>query len=226
MNQRKDKIYGSTLSIILKEINTPSFNKSRKLAKEAPHTQITYTQGDNSNGIWESMKLGPGKYWRDLEFIHSYADFIRLLEPFSLVGHLTFKNDVHPEQADTYYIRLIRSMNEIIIGKNYRDKHIPGISWVKATARQTRGVLHIHYLLDHPSIGKITHNEIRRLWRNCGSKAGRIIQIKRYNSKLGACYYLPKHIFKEDGTVDISEPITWKNRPYRRIFNILSKTNL
>lgn len=223
MKQVKKEIYIETLKSILEETRVPPFNGLRKRLNKTSERKMIYIQGDPDNEIWELLKLA-GKYWKCIELFNEHADFIRSLEPFSWFCTLTFKSDIHPEQANRYFFKWIRKLNEIIVGKRYRNKHIPGNAWVRAMERQKKGVLHFHCLIDHPNIDKVTFAEAKKIWEMCGRKTGRINHFVRYDKKRGACGYLGKYVMK-NGEIDYSPKITWHNRPHRRNVNFQSKTN-
>ncbi len=52
----------------------------------------------------------------------SWAEFIEKFEPFSWYLTLTFREKIHPEQANRRYMRFVRRLNEAIYGKRYREK--------------------------------------------------------------------------------------------------------
>jgi len=52
----------------------------------------------------------------------SWAEFIEKFEPFSWYLTLTFREEIHPEQANMRYMRFVRRLNEAIYGKRYREK--------------------------------------------------------------------------------------------------------
>lgn len=210
MKKEKKAIYVVTLKIILEEVKIPSFKRLRDRIKKISQRKLIYTQGDNLDEIWELLKLA-GKEWKYIELFNEQADFLRTFEPYSWYSTLTFALDVHPERADRCWYRWVNKLNEVVVGRRYREKHIPGISWVRVTERQKRDVLHFHGLLEHPRIDKVSYDYAYQLWRRTSYYAGKMNKIKRYNSKLGACGYLAKYIMKY-GEIDFSEKITWARR--------------
>ena len=104
---------------------------------------------------------------------------------------LTFKDDIHPEQAEKYYRRWIRKINEEVYGKRYRRYH-KSITWVKVSDYQRRAVIHFHALFS--GLPKDWDKfRVMYLWENMGDKCGfaRIFPFKKK-----ACAYISKTYLK------------------------------
>ena len=110
---------------------------------------------------------------------------------------LTFKEEIHPEQADKYFKRWIRQINEINFGTHYR-KHGYGITWARGLEFQRRGVIHFHALLSGLS-KDFSRFLAMYLWEKTGDNCG-IARIYPYVQ--GACPYLAKYVGK-GGEIDI-----------------------
>jgi hypothetical protein len=210
MRRKKQYIYTATLKIILNELRDVISNDLLKRMETTTQRKVFYIQGDPRDEVWEAIKLA-GTYWKYLELLDAYADFARSLEPFAWYSTLTFIDHVHPEQAKRCFIRWIRNLNESVVGRRYRERRIPGISWIMALERQQRGVFHFHVLLEHPHIDKITYERALDLWRNVCIKTGKVNRIERYDEGRGACAYLGKSILI-NGEINYSERITWSRR--------------
>ena len=215
MKKIEKEISVSALKILLKDIPPPFFRELKEKVNTTSLRRLKYTQGDNKDDIWDLLRLGRG-YWRSLELLNEHADFMRTLEPFSWYCTLTFRREITLWKVKNLFNRWIREMNEIIVGKQYRKKHMPGIAWVRAVEKQKRGVWHIHALLDHPNIERITKNRVLKIWENIGFQTGKVNRVVEYDSELGACGYLGKVILY-NGDIEYSKSITWVNRSNRNI---------
>ncbi|MCK4321181.1 hypothetical protein KAX08_01525 [candidate division WOR-3 bacterium] len=108
---------------------------------------------------------------------------------------LTFEDSIHPEQAEKYYRRWIRKINEEVYGKRYR-RHHKSITWVRGIDYQRRNVLHFNALFS--GLPEDWGNfRAMYLWENMGDKCGfaRILPFKK-----GACAYVAsRSILKGEG---------------------------
>lgn len=134
-----------------------------------------------------------------IEDLHeTWVEFIEKFEPFSWYLTLTFREEVHPEQADRRYRRFVRKINEALYGKRYREKG-KGITHIRAQEWQKRGVLHFHALMTNTW-------KLRRLtWMDVWNEENGFARIERYDSQLGARWYLGKYVIKK-GEIDIYLP--------------------
>lgn len=114
---------------------------------------------------------------------------------------LTFTEEIHPEQADKYFNRLITKINVQSFGKRFL-RHGGGVTWVKGIEYQRRDVIHFHALisgLPESMTGVSNRFGAMFLWETRGEKCGfaRIHPFKK-----GACDYLSKYVSK-GGELDI-----------------------
>lgn len=137
-------------------------------------------------GLKDSLKGG----WKGL---------IKRYEPYEWFATLTFRDEIHPEQANKHYMRFIRIMNEDRFGKRYREKGL-GTYYFRTTEYQTRGAIHFHCLmgggLDDLSISTYT-----AIWRVYYGLA----KIEPYVPSMGAAAYLSKSVEK-GGEIDFFIP--------------------
>lgn len=129
----------------------------------------------------------------------AWTGFVGQFEPFDWYLTLTFREEVHPEQADRRYNRFLRQINESLFGRRFREKG-QGIYHVRAIEYQRRGVLHFHSLMGG-GVWKLRRLSYMDLWY---SENG-IARIEPYNPNLGARSYLSKYVSK-GGEVDIFLP--------------------
>jgi len=111
-------------------------------------------------------------YFRTAEQ-EAWVELIDKYSPFHWFCTLTFRSDLHPDQADKKFYRWIRSINIKLYGGNYRTKK-KGICWVKSIEYQKRNVLHIHSLVGSPELYKLKRLDWMKQWEtDCGRKSSR-----------------------------------------------------
>lgn len=142
----------------------------------------------------------------DVSLCEAWVYFIRKLEPLDWFATFTFREPVHPEQANRRYYRFIRTLNEMRFGKHYREKG-QGVYHVNAMEWQKREVLHFHSLIG----GGVAELD-RFLWMELWNKDNGFARIFPYDSK-GAAGYVSKYVVK-GGEIDINLPI-WKAEQLR-----------
>jgi len=139
----------------------------------------------------------------------AWVEFASKFEPFDLYLTLTFKEEIHPEQASKRYHRFIRKVNESLWGRRYREQG-RGIYWIRALEWQKRGVLHFHCLIGGGA-WKLLRIGVTNLWENDKKYKTSMYGengkawVERYNPLLGAKNYLAKYISK-GGELDIFIP--------------------
>lgn len=104
---------------------------------------------------------------------------------------LTFKQDVHPEQANRCFRRWVRRINEKTFGKRYRRSG-QGITWVRGLEFQRRGVIHFHALFSGlPELW--SRFGAMSLWENLVDNSG-FARIFPY--RVAASNYISKYVSK------------------------------
>ena len=116
--------------------------------------------------------------------------------PLEWVGHLTFADAVHPEQANRRFNRWWRFVNIEAFGKRYRERG-EGAFCIRASEYQTRGVLHYH-ILAGAGVRALRRLSFMDLW---ASENG-FSRIYSYDHKRGAIRYTTKYAVK-GGEIDI-----------------------
>lgn len=129
----------------------------------------------------------------------AWTGFVGRFEPFDWYLTLTFREEVHPEQADRRYSRFVRQVNESLFGRRFREKR-QGIYHVRAIEYQRRGVLHFHSLMGG-GVWKLRRLSYMDLW----FAENGIARIEPYDPNLGAKGYLSKYVSK-GGELDIFLP--------------------
>ena len=143
----------------------------------------------------------------------AWIKFIRKLEPLQWFCTFTFREQVHPEQADRRYKRFIHQVNEFYFGKRYREKGL-GAYHVRALEMQRRGVIHFHSL-----IGGAIKPEHRFYFMESWNRDNGFARIFPYNPK-GAPGYVSKYVVK-GGELDIFIPL-WKQEELKTLSESLS----
>lgn len=129
----------------------------------------------------------------------AYVEWIASLDDWEWYCHYTFREPVHPEQADKRYLRYIRDINRNIYGRRYRE-HGLGVPWVRGLEWQQRDVIHFHGLIG----GGVS--VLRRLtYMDKWNEENGFARILPYDKKLGALYYMVKYVLK-GGEIDIYIP--------------------
>lgn len=119
----------------------------------------------------------------------AWSGWITAQRDWSSFISLTFKNEVSQSGALGAWGRLLRTLNKEVVGKHYtRIVHHSYFSYCLGLERQTRGVLHIHGIVDRPIDFELLH----RYWNAAGGWAW----IDRINDRQGAAEYLTKYVVK------------------------------
>jgi hypothetical protein len=118
---------------------------------------------------------------------------------WSWYGHFTHKDYPHPEAFDKLFKRWLALINIEAYGQRYY-KDNRGVTWARASERQSRGSLHYHVLLgDIPSyVNKAFHY---RRWEYMSG----FCRIEAYHKERGAEYYMSKDAYAwKHGEIDLS----------------------
>jgi hypothetical protein len=134
----------------------------------------------------------------------AWADFLDRLGPWEWYTTHTFREEIHPEQADRRYNRFIRNINQALFGKRFVEQG-KGIYHVKAIEYQRRGVIHFHTLMGG-GVSKLRRLTWMDIWYEDNGQA----RIEPYDPNRGARGYLSKYVSK-GGQIDIHLP-PWKQK--------------
>jgi len=169
----------------------------------------------------------PSKGYIRSDLQQAWINTIRKYGDYHWFVTLTFRSDIHPDQADKRFHIWIRHINTLLYGGNYRTKK-KGVTWVRAMEYQKRGVLHFHCLVGSPELYKLKRLDCMKLWEtNCGRKASRFTpdpnrfdrvlaepskldclsngfaRIYKYDSSQGADIYCSKYVTKGADNIDM-----------------------
>ncbi len=145
-------------------------------------------------------------YTEPVNLSEAWIQFIRRLEPLDWFCTFTFRDPVHPEQANRRLQRFVRTLNEIRFSKRYREKGL-GIYLINAIEWQRRDVLHFHSLM-----GGGLQDLDRFAWMELWNRDNGFARIYPYDPA-GAPGYVSKYVVK-GGEIDISLP-PWKELEVR-----------
>lgn len=136
----------------------------------------------------------------------AYIEWIKPLDDWERYCHFTFRESVHPEQANKRFLRFIRDINRSIYGRRYNE-HGFGISWVRGLEWQKRDVIHFHGLFG----GGVS--VLRRLtYMDKWNEDNGFARILPYDKKLGALYYMVKYVLKVGNSISTSPKKASRNR--------------
>jgi hypothetical protein len=131
-------------------------------------------------------------YRTKLTLKRAWGDYLNVF-PWDLFVTLTSLEPIHPESLDKLSNQIIHKLNREIYGQNYYKTPNVGILVAKAIEMQKRDVLHSHMLM----AGVPEHFYRKDLWRFIWEKKGCVNTVEKYDSRLGAGYYLTKYVAKE-----------------------------
>lgn len=142
-------------------------------------------------------------WWEEIQMGRDYVELLTRPEwNWSLFGHLTFKEPIHPESADKIFMKWVHTINRRVFGVRYWNrKETDGVIWARALEMQKREVIHFHFLMAR------VHDEVKRLWMmdEWGKLAG-FARIHPYEAGRGAEQYICKYVAK-GGEIEFGGPI-------------------
>jgi hypothetical protein len=131
-------------------------------------------------------------YRSRLALKRAWGEYLNVL-PWDLFVTVTSEDPIHPETLDKLSNQIIHKLNREVYGQNYYKTPNVGVLVAKAIEMQKRDVLHSHMLI----AGVPEHFYRKDLWRFIWEKKGCVNKVEKYDSKLGAGYYLTKYVAKE-----------------------------
>ena len=135
-----------------------------------------------------------------LSLRHSWVQYMQMVRFYWFVT-LTFKDHIPIELAKQRFFVWLRSMNEMLYGRRYREKKL-GISFVLVYEYQKREVLHFHSLLGG-DVHKLDIRHWKSVWENNIYQPGRkklngIARITEFDPEKSSGKYLTKDILEGD----------------------------
>lgn len=135
------------------------------------------------------------------ELRQAWVEWISTLDDWQWFAHFTFREPIHPEQANKRFLRFTRDMNRNLFGRRYGEEG-KGVTWVRGLEYQKRDVIHFHVLYGG-GVGVLRRLTYVDKWWNDNNKS--ISRIQPYNKNKGAVYYMTKYVVK-GGEMDIYIP--------------------
>jgi hypothetical protein len=139
----------------------------------------------------------------------AWGDWLETFEPYGWFVSATFLRQVEEGFADRQYLQWIRKINIALFGRRYSQRGL-GITHVKSTEWQKRGVIHFHMLLGW-EVRKLHRKTWEKVWQEQSIETNGFMRIYPHDVQSGARYYVTKYVSK-GGKVDIFvKPILYKN---------------
>lgn len=152
----------------------------------------------------EKAKSDNTPWWEPIQIGRDYADM--LLRPewgWDWYGHLTFKDEIHPEAADKIFMKWVHNINRHIFGSRYWNRlDRDGVLWARGLETQKRGVIHYHFLMSRVP-GEVKRLVMMDAWNSMAGFA----RIYPFEAGKGAEYYICKYAAK-GGEIDFGGPLS------------------
>lgn len=135
----------------------------------------------------------PSQVWEGREgrkYLYSETvNWLILQKSWKYMLTLTFRDEVSPGHATRLFRNLVLELNRDLLGNHHTRKvRHSYFSYVYTLENQTRGVLHIHALVDLPMNSSL----IKRLWYGWAGDA----QVEPIRSLQSSVHYVCKDILK------------------------------
>jgi hypothetical protein len=101
------------------------------LRQETTKPKIKRISKCQSCGLYSLSEQEESHPLPQLPLVEAWASYLTRFEPFEWYGTFTFRETIHPEQADKCFYRFIRRLNEDIFGRRYRERG-QGIYYIRA----------------------------------------------------------------------------------------------
>lgn len=141
------------------------------------------------------------------------AGWVQLLKRYRFEWFVTFtfRDEVHPENADKAFRVWIRLLNEFLHGRRASASTAKQVFWVRALEWQKRGVIHFHALIGdtQPIADRIAFGTDKAdkscllFWCERWFSMAGICRIEAIKSDDAVYEYVSKYIAK-DGEIDVS----------------------
>lgn len=158
-----------------------------------------------------AQQVDPAEIWEGRaakrELRKAYARWLLGLAPWCALVTLTFRDEKPEDSARAWLRKLVRELNESLLGKRYR--RVVGesyFSYAAAFEYQLRGALHFHMLVDRPIDFRLIHER----WASWAGWAWTDI-VKRPER---ATKYVVKYAVKH-GELDVYKA-SWTGEPIVR----------
>ena len=168
-----------------------------------------------NNAIRTEKAKPPKTHWWDharedyyrREGVQVQRDYAELLQRpewgWDWFGHLTFRDEKHPEAAEKIFGKWVHDINRRVFGSRYWNrKDRDGVLWARGTEMQKRGVIHYHFLMSRIS------GEVKRLvMMDAWDKLAGFARIYPFEAAKGGETYVVKYAAK-GGEIEFGGPLS------------------
>lgn len=157
----------------------------------------------------EKAKTANIPWWEPVQIQREYAALLQRPEwGWDWFGHLTFRDEKHPEAADKIFYKWVHNINRKIFGQRYWNrKETDGVLWARGIEMQDRGVIHYHFLMS-----RVPGDLKRLVMMDAWDKMAGYARIFSFEAAKGGEVYIVKYAAK-GGEVDFGGPLSLiKNR--------------
>lgn len=169
-----------------------------------PETGDVITVPRNPTVIREKSRMENTPWWEPIQMGRDYAEMLQRPEwGWSLFGHLTFREAIHPEAADKVFNRWVHNINRSIYGSRYwNQKKTKGVLWARGSEMQKREVLHYHFLMS-----RVPETVQRLRLMDEWNKLAGFARIHPFETAKGGEVYVVKYAAK-GGEIDFGGPLS------------------
>lgn len=156
----------------------------------------------------EKAKTANVPWWEPIQIGRDYATFLQRPEwGWDWFGHLTFREEKHPEAAEKIFKKWVFEINRKIFGVRFYSRPDDGVLWARGTEKQQRGVIHFHFLMS-----RVPGDLERLVMMDAWDKLAGFARIHPFEAARGAESYVVKYAAK-GGQIDFGGPLSLlKNR--------------
>lgn len=151
----------------------------------------------------EKAKTANTPWWEPIQLQREHAELLQRPEwGWDWFGHLTFREEKHPEAAEKIFGKWVHDINRKIFGSRYWNrKDKDGVLWARGTEMQRRGVIHYHFLMSR------VPGEIKRLvMMDSWDKMAGFARIHPFEAAKGGETYVVKYAAK-GGEIEYGGPL-------------------
>jgi hypothetical protein len=157
----------------------------------------------------EKPKTSNVPWWEPIQLGREHAEFLQRPEwGWDWFGHLTFREEKHPEAAEKIFKKWVHGINRKVFGMRYWNrKDRDGVMWARGSEMQQRGVLHYHFLMS-----RVPGDLKRLVMMDEWNKLAGFARIHPFEVAKGGETYVVKYAAK-GGQIDFGGPLSLlKNR--------------
>ena len=152
----------------------------------------------------EKAKTANVPWWEPIQVKREYAELLQRPEwGWDWFGHLTFRDEKHPEAAEKIFGMWVHDINRRVFGSRYWNrKDRDGVLWARGDEMQSRGVLHYHFLMS-----RVPGNVKRLVMMDAWDKLAGFARIYPFEAAKGGETYVVKYAAK-GGQIEFGGPLS------------------